>query len=427
MLRVNTPNLSINGVKAFAKTLRQRNRDDDVGTVANLLADLINHSPERLVPLNNGHFLGMSSVAWIIGTCGTGKTELARSLALLAMRNPKRRVCVLNDQSNLEASHWEEIGFTVAPPTYASNPTHPSAIGQYTVLQATPIERSLEDYNTAFELDLAALSETDLSDTTILIDRKLNTFPSTSLRLRGVLNRIRASERANITLASQDESCRTYRDCLNWRTDDVITLNGAHAEHYGHIRSAEKSKTFLMDAKSVNAHDSVEFLRSFSQAQISTYVEFADYLANQLKTEFDSSTHTKALGVSAHWLGFRSWHSLEGNLKNGREKDNKSAPLTTEEVLKAMVVVKGYDVEDSDMWMDRTISTLEVLEVAKIDIRAPDLFNALLAKQDHPEVAKYLDTLPHYRSNPEKAAELFGYSTMMAVGPAIDMYGPLEG
>lgn len=428
MLRMNTPALSLDGVKAFAKTLRNRDPDDDLGTVANLLTDLVNFSPDNLIPLTRQHYQGLSNVAWVMGLAGHGKTELTRSIALLAMRNPKRRVVVLNDlYHQSEPDRWAEIGFTIVPPITPDNPKRSDELAQYTVLQATSLERSPEHHQIAFEQDAAFLAQTDLSETTLLIDRNNMSLGSVPEHVAQLIKRFRSSRNSNIVIASQDERSFLYRHSLNWRTDDFIALSDTMEGRKATFRSAACNKTFLIDTGAIYSPDYFEFYRTFAAAQRQTFSQFTDHLSGKLNTRFDCGSHIKALEVTSHWLGFRSWHALQGHLQKTQIAKNDQRPLTTTEVLKAIEVATDKPTDGGvDMWMGRTVTTLEMLESVGIDIRTANLFQVVLDNAQNPVVSQYLEQMPGYPNNLAKTEEQFGYCTMMAIAPSVFMYGSLE-
>ncbi|MFV0294573.1 MAG: hypothetical protein ACK5JT_00435 [Hyphomicrobiaceae bacterium] len=69
---------------------------------------------------------------------------------------------------------------------------------------------------------------------------------------------------------------------------------------------------------------------------------------------------------------------------------------------------------NGNMWTDRAVSLVEMLEGTSVDATSTTLLDDMIAaKDDFPDISVWLDNLPGFSSgNREKAAEQLGYLTM---------------
>lgn len=400
MLRTTMPELTLEGVKAFAKTLRKRDATNIEDLAGHLLSDLLTHQSEVTILTADGLSLGLPSVSWVLGTTGSGKSELVLTIAALAMKHPKRKVVIISREAariapllGTDGSGLDHKIITL-PDEYA-NP-------EATVQQILPHLESLQplqDQRLLIVID--GLSRWGLSVDTPILHRAEQLFEA-----------LRAAPNVNVVIATQDRLMPLFQQHYRGSLDAVVNVShGPHPKTATITYQNQKTIRFAVAPMLATQDDRIDLIRGYVRSSLVMYEDFIRHLQERLPSSLKLSSHIQALEETAHLLGFSSWHSLQGHLGKSERKPTKTvAPTPRTELIRK--IIDGIEGSGSDsMWMDRSITLLKALEHSGLDITSKTFIDDMLGS-DHPEVLIYLSNLAGYPSNRSKFMESFSYDMM---------------
>lgn len=420
MLRMNIPELTLDGVKAFAKTLRHYDRRDIAGSVTRLLSDLVNNQTSITLPTASGWEHSISKVSWITGTCGSGKTMLSLAISALAMRQPKRRIVILTGGPISDfAPAISCLKFQVIQQGDYDRRIN---FDNHTIVGLSFFHESLE--RLSYELSWR-MSEISKSTTPALyVLDSLFHDPNYKAALSLDFEKLRQRRGVHVLSLVQDQENAFF--CVNARlgTDDIISMKPYVGENYEGTLRHPNLETIEFTAPDLIKEDALEKIcRSADLTIKEQYEVFATRLSEILNAGLSLNTHQESLEATAKILGFSNWHALQGCLKKRYTDGTLLERVTLQHALNA-IDKSGY-ADSDDMWSNLTICTLEALEVARIDIRIPKLFDTVLRHKHIPEIDRLLCTLPGYPDDLDAAKRFFFYSATPAIDAAKKEFGSL--
>lgn len=414
MLRFTMPELTLEGVKAFAKNLRKAGSRTAHETAGDLLADLLIFQSGILLPTETGLTVGLPAVSWIFGSTGSGKTELSTAITTLSMQHPKRRVIVVREAADKSSPYMINVlGLKQLSIAERSQPLSES----YANVEITLPNPMLTAADWRPPENLVRFLEGALKDverpTLIVLDGLDRWGQRSEHEISRILHLARTSPHDKAIIATaQNHHSRVASGFAVGATDGIIELStGNHPKLERLVCPNDKSIKFSCPPVLITEDDRAILLRSYVRSSLSVYEALVRHLAEKISGMALPTTHTAALETTARLLGFSSWHSLQGFLSNRSQRPAKleERALSPEQIIELM---DRHGTVSNDMWNDRSIFLIEVVCAAGLDILSPSLLDDMIGKRGDPSVKEFLDTLPGYPYNRQKMNEQFGYLRM---------------
>lgn len=334
-MNIQTPALTLSGVKAFAKMLRSRmltgNRPSELAT--ELITELVIHGP-RVIPTTTGGIANPEPVTWVIGSAGSGKSNLAYFSALLATTN-RRRVIYINEGFD---PHYRDLfcdvhGFQeieVNPEFPGDELRHHLKTRRHLFVKPRYYDGNSPDAVAQVTEIFGAVGKADLRETLLILDN----FPvSVAPSLMAPLIRQAGREGFQMMVVGQtfdvpplhrdliqaaDAKVVTHRFPGSGYEDnipvDVIRRASTFKAGYAAFVSGGRSEDFRFPLLREEP-DFVRALKTWSEHAVVSHASLKDRIEASITSQTAPLTHTEALEITAKLLGYSSWHAIEGHLK----------------------------------------------------------------------------------------------------------------
>lgn len=420
------PYLTTPAVKAFSKTLRARlSSGRNLEQLPGDLVDQLAHQSRIGFPTRTTFIENSASVTCIAGHPGTGKTTMSVFAASIGSSIQNHRVLFLTSLNK-----WA----SAQPPLDALSALGFKGVQSSDLDEALVADRANLIVYECSSLDLEAILASELSNTLIVTDELFRADQDQLRKYLDLLPRILRKKPGVQAIIGEQINCYLQL------AEDYHGSNFAPPPD--HLQNAVTAWLLL----GIESQESVSYLHGdtvlkLKFPRVPHDKPFPDTVRAMVKKRsFDAdkirerickfiqsgstiNTHTEALETTSKLLGYSSWHALQGYLtKAEKQVSAKPKPLSFKQVTEA---IRKHTGDADDMWLGRTLKTVEVLCSAQIDVREPDLLDRMIQKKDRPEIETYLASLPGYPNNTSRANEMLGYATMMAIRAVEREFGKL--